>query len=415
MRSPASPPSPSRHRAASAPAPRSADGPAATADRALVLQGGGALGAYQAGVYEALAETSARLDWVAGVSIGAINAALIVGNAPGQRVARLREFWNLVSSGWGQQIPATSFGDRSLLNQLSATTAVMFGIPGFFQPRSEASLALLSGNVPVTSFYDTSPLKSTLERLIDFDRINHRQTRLSVGAVNVRTGNSVYFDNLQHTIRAEHIMASGALPPGFPAVHIDGEDYWDGGVVSNTPLQYVLDMHPRSRPLQVLQVDLFSARGAMPQTMSEVAQRQKDIMYSSRTRLNTDTLSANVNLQQAMAELMSKLPEQLRGDPSVSALCAQLRHEPIEIVHLIYRHRPYELDSKDYEFSRATVLDHWEAGLRDLRHTLSHPEWLERETRHGVTTFDLSEGGSNVVRRPVPDLTPDSAAGPGKR
>ncbi len=185
--------------------------------------------------------------------------------------------------------------------------------------------------------------------------------------------------------------------------------------MSNTPLQYVLDMHPRSRPLQVLQVDLFSARGAMPQTMSEVAQRQKDIMYSSRTRLNTDTLSANVNLQQAMAELMSKLPEQLRGDPSVSALCAQLRHEPIEIVHLIYRHRPYELDSKDYEFSRATVLDHWEAGLRDLRHTLSHPEWLERETRHGVTTFDLSEGGSNVVRRPVPDLTPDSAAGPGRR
>ncbi len=386
------------------------------ADRALVLQGGGALGAYQAGVYEALAETSATIDWVAGVSIGAINAALIVGNAPEHRVARMREFWNQVSSGWGQQTPPGPFGDRTVLNQWSAATAVLFGIPGFFQPRCEPALALLGGNAPVTSYYDTSPLKNTLERLIDFDRINHGETRLSVGAVNVRTGNSVYFDSQQQPLRAEHIMASGALPPGFPAIHIDGEDYWDGGVVSNTPLQYVLDMHPRTRPLQVLQVDLFSARGAVPRTMSEVAQRQKDIMYSSRTRLNTDALSANVNLQQAMSDLMAKLPEELRSDPSVKALCAQLRHEPIEIVHLIYRNRPYELDSKDYEFSRATVLDHWEAGMRDMRHTLSHPDWLERQTHHGVTTFDLSDDGPAAsVRRPKLDLTPDSAAASGRR
>ena len=373
-----------------------------SADRALVLQGGGALGSYQAGVYEALFEKYPTLDWVAGVSIGAINAALIAGNAPEHRVARLREFWNQVSSGFGQQVPGT-MGDRVALNQWSAATAMLFGIPGFFKPRLDPAL-LLGGSAPVVSYYDTSPLKLTLERLIDFDRINHREMRLSVGAVNVRTGNSVYFDNTTQQIGAEHIMASGALPPGFPAVHIDGEDYWDGGVVSNTPLQYLLDVHPRTRPMVVLQVDLFSARGTMPRTLSEVSQRQKDIMYSSRTRMNTDALSANVNLQQAMADLMDKLPLRLRDDPSVAALCAQLTHKPIDIVHLIYRNRPYELDSKDYEFSRTTVLEHWEAGMRDMRHTLAHPEWLQSETRNGVTTFDMGEPQAARVRRPALDL-----------
>lgn len=369
------------------------------ADRALVLQGGGALGAYQAGVYEALFEASPPLDWVAGVSIGAINAALIAGNAPERRVERLREFWNLVSSGFGQQMPE-GLSDRALLNQWSAASAVWFGIPGFFTPRRDPAL-LLGGAAPVTSYYDTAPLQSTLERLVDFDRINHREVRLSVGAVNVRTGNSVYFDNTQQAIGPEHIMASGALPPGFPAVHIDGEDYWDGGVVSNTPLQYVLDVHPRTRPLLVMQVDLFSARGALPRTLSEVAQRQKDIMYSSRTRMNTDAASANVNLQQVLADLIARLPSPLRHDPAVEALRAQFTHQPIDIVHLIYRNRPYEQDSKDYEFSRTTVHDHWQAGLRDMRATQAHPEWLRSEARNGVTTFDLSDPDVARVRRPA--------------
>lgn len=371
----------------------------ASADRALVLQGGGALGSYQAGVYEALFEKFQHLDWVAGVSIGAINAALIAGNAPENRVARLSEFWHQVSSGFGQQVPS-KVGDRVAFNQWSAATAVLFGIPGFFKPRLDPAL-LMGGAAPVISYYDTTPLKLTLERLIDFDRINHRSMRLSVGAVNVRTGNSVYFDNMTQKIGAEHIMASGALPPGFPAVHIDGEDYWDGGIVSNTPLQYVLDTHPRTRPLVVLQVDLFSARGTMPKTLSEVSQRQKDITYSSRTRMNTDALSANVNLQQALADLIDKLPPHLRDEPSVTALCAQMTHKPIDIVHLIYRNRPYDLDSKDYEFSRATVTEHWQAGVRDMRTTLSHPEWLKSETQYGVTTFDLSEPGALRVRRPL--------------
>jgi NTE family protein len=261
---------------------------------------------------------------------------------------------------------------------------------------------LLGGAAPVLSYYDTAPLKSTLERLVDFDRINRREMRLSVGAVDVRSGNSVYFDNSVHKIGVEHIMASGALPPGFAPVTIDGQDYWDGGILSNTPLQYVLDSTPRTQRLAVVQVDLFSARGPMPRTLSEVIERQKDISYSSRTRLNTDALTANINVQQGLCELIESLPEKLRSDPSVAALHAHLSHQPIDIVHLIYRDKPYELDTKDYEFSRAMVNEHWEAGARDMRNTISHPEWLRQATANGVTTFDLTERGPGKVRHPEP-------------
>ncbi|MDB5964594.1 MAG: hypothetical protein JWQ72_1094 [Polaromonas sp.] len=381
-------------------APVSAAWPALdpAAIKALVLQGGGALGSYQAGVYEALYDNFKALDWVAGVSIGAINAALIAGNAPEKRVDRLREFWHLLSSGPGQSLPARG-ADRGLINQWSAVSAMLFGIPGFFKPRMSPAL-LMGGAAQVQSYYDTSSLRLTLERLVDFDRLNHGGMRFSVGAVNVRTGNSVYFDNSTQTISALHVMASAALPPGFPAVHIDGEDYWDGGIVSNTPLQYVLDTHARKQPLVVLQVDLFSARGEMPKTLSEVAERQKDITYSSRTRQNTDTLSATLNLQQALADLLSKLPPALRKDPSVAALQAHMACEPIDILHLIYRDKPYELESKDYEFSRATVAEHWAAGADDMRNTLTHPEWLKRATDNGVTTFDLTSPGDVHVRHP---------------
>ncbi|RQO49957.1 hypothetical protein DBV14_18245 [Variovorax sp. KBW07] len=369
------------------------------ARKALVLQGGGALGAYQAGVYAALSETSLEPHWIAGVSIGAINAALIAGNAPEHRVDKLREFWHLVSSGPSQRLPSW-LGDRATQNQWSATMASLVGIPGFFEPRYSPAL-LLGGAAPLLSYYDTSALKATLERLVDFDRINHCEARFSVGAVNVRTGNSVYFDNTRQRIGPEHIMASGALPPGFAPISIDGDDYWDGGIVSNTPLQYVLDMHPRSEPLVVLQVDLFNARGEMPRTMAGVMERQKDITYSSRTRMNTDALAANMNLQQAIADLITKLPAHLRKDPSVLEVQSQLTHEPIDIFHLIYRDKPYELESKDYEFSRAAVEEHWESGARDMRVTLAHPETLRADaTVNGVTTFDLGEHGSGRVKRP---------------
>jgi NTE family protein len=262
---------------------------------------------------------------------------------------------------------------------------------------------LLGGAAPVVSYYDTAPLKATLERLVDFDRINRREMRLSVGAVNVRSGNSTYFDNSTQPIGVEHIMASGALPPGFPPIHIDGQDYWDGGIVSNTPLQYVLDSFPRDRRLVVMQVDLFSARGAMPRTLSEVVERQKDITYSSRTRMNTDALGANLNLQQAVADLIAALPARMRNDPAVTTLQRHMTHEPIDIVHLIYRDKPYELDSKDYEFSRAMVEEHWQAGARDMRNTIAHPEWLQSASDNGITTYDLTEPGPGKVRRPGPN------------
>ena len=369
------------------------------ARKALVLQGGGALGAYQAGVYAALSETDLQPHWIAGVSIGAINAALIAGNAPEKRVDRLREFWHLVSSGPAQRLPSW-LGDRATQNQWSASMAMLVGIPGFFEPRYSPAL-LMGAAAPLLSYYDTTPLRLTLERLVDFDRINACEARFSVGAVDVRTGNSVYFDNTRQRIGPEHIMASGALPPGFAPVSIDGDDYWDGGIVSNTPLQYVLDIHPRSEPLVVLQVDLFNARGEMPRTLSGVMERQKDITYSSRTRMNTDALAANLNLQQAIADLISKLPAHLRNDPSVLAVQAELTHHPIDIFHLIYRDKPYEVESKDYEFSRAAVEEHWEAGARDMRRTLAHPETLRSDaTVNGVTTFDLGEPGVERVKRP---------------
>ena len=387
-----------RLKAIQAPAPRV---DMRQARKALVLQGGGALGAYQAGVYAALSEVrQPPPQWIAGVSIGAINAALIAGNVPGKRVERLQEFWNLVSSAPAQQLP-TWLGDRSRRNQWSAVAASLVGIPGFFAPRHDLSL-LMGMSAPVLSYYDTSALKSTLERLIDFDLINRCETRLSVGAVNVRSGKSIYFDNTVQKIGPEHVMASGALPPGFAPVHIDGEDYWDGGIVSNTPLQYVLDGQPRNQPLVVLQVDLFNARGAMPTTLSEVAERQKDITYSSRTRLNTDVMAANLNLQQAIADLIGKLPDALQNDPSVAAVQAQLKHEPIEIFHLIYRDKAYEIESKDYEFSRAAVEEHWEAGVRDMRTTLADPGALDGVVQqNGVTTFDLAEPGAARIKRPI--------------
>ncbi|MGJ7510746.1 DUF3734 domain-containing protein [Variovorax sp. GT1P44] len=373
--------------------------------KALVLQGGGALGSYQAGVYEALSHQKGKLQWVAGVSIGAINSALIAGNAPEKRVERLREFWELVSSSPSQQLPSW-MAERAVLNQWSANLATLFGIPGFFQPRASPSL-LMGGAAPLQSYYDTAPLRLTLERLVDFDRINAREMRFSVGAVNVCNGNSVYFDNMVQKIGPEHVMASGALPPGFAPVEVDGEFYWDGGLVSNTPLQYVLDSHPRSEALVVLQVDLFNAQGSLPATLSDVLGRQKDITYSSRTRMNTDVLAANMNLQQAISDLLAKLPAALRKDASVQAVREQLSHEPIDIFHLIYRDKPYERESKDYEFSRATVDEHWQAGARDMQATLDHPESLRSDAQNnGVTTYDLSDPDAIQVKRPLIQESP---------
>jgi NTE family protein len=368
---------------------------------ALVLQGGGALGAYQAGVYDELLATAYQPDWIAGVSIGAINAALIAGNPPERQQQRLSEFWHLVSSGMGQGADVgtttpwlAALGEmtpaRSAFNQFSALWSAMVGIPGFYRPRTPPPWLSPDASPGALSLYDTSPLRTTLEELIDFDLINSKKVRLSLGAVNVRTGNSEYFDNFDRIIGPEHVMASGALPPAFAPVIIEGEAYWDGGIVSNTPLQYVLDARPKDR-LLIFQVDLFSARGEMPVNLAGVQQRQKDILYSSRTRYNTNMAAEIANTQRALRSLLQKLPKPLQRDPDVKHLSEVMRTAPIDIVHLIYRQAAYELESKDYEFSRVSVREHWEAGKRDAHDTLTHPSWLKSSgLEEGVTQYDLT-------------------------
>ena len=357
---------------------------------ALVLQGGGALGAYQTGVYEALAESGIQPDWIAGISIGSINAAIIAGNPPNTRVDRLREFWTRVTSqhwfGWAK---AQGDGARNLMNHFSANLALILGANGFFTSRLLAPWLQPSGTLEATSFYDTRELKRTLERLVDFDRLNAGLLRFSAGAVNVRTGNFVFFDTTTHTIRAEHVMASGALPPGFPAIEIEGEHYWDGGLVSNTPLQWVVDSEPR-RDTLAFQVDVWSARGNFPRTMFDTMTREKEIRYSSRTRAGTDQFKREQKLRRAAAGLLEQLPEHLKDTPEAELLGTVADRKVFNIVHLIYRARNYERHSKDYEFSRASMEEHWRAGYHDARRTLRHPEVLERpKTLEGLFTFDL--------------------------
>ena len=361
-------------------------------DAILVLQGGGALGAYQAGVFESLAKVYREPTWVAGISIGAINAALIAGNAAAHRVARLREFWELVSSALPTPLigASTTATAREALNESHAAQVMLLGVPGFFKPRFPPAPFQPPGTLEAISYYDTSPLAATLERLVDFDRINAGVVRLSVGAVNVRTGNFEYFDSAKQAIDARHIMASGALPPGFAPVEIDGEHYWDGGLVSNTPLQYVLDQ-PGKRRRVVFQVDLFAARGALPKNLGEVTEREKDIRFSSRTRLNTSNEMDRQVIAQAARRLISKLPPELRDDPDLRALSRVRCESAVDVVHLIYRSKHYESQSKDYEFSRLSMQEHWDAGRADMAHTLHDPRWLQREpSAHGVHVFDLT-------------------------
>ena len=363
---------------------------------ALLLQGGGALGAYQAGVYEALAEANLHPDWIAGISIGAINGALIAGNAPEARVDKLRAFWGRVTARpcrhWSERLfVGKSDAVRQWLNQMSANLALVSGASGFFSPRFPAPWLHPAGTVDATSIYDTRDLKATLEQLIDFDRLNTRAIRLSIGAVNVRSGNLVYFDNATHAIGPEHIMASGALPPGFPAIEIEGEHYWDGGLVSNTPLQWLGDSQPR-RDTLAFQVDLWSARGELPRTIAEVSTRQKEIQYSSRTRAGTDNFKYVQRLRRAMADLLEKLPEPLQKGPEAQLLRPAAERKVYNIVHLIYRARNYEGHSKDYDFSRSSMEEHWSAGYHDAVRTLRHPEVLQRPTNHeGVFAFDLDQ------------------------
>lgn len=362
----------------------------------LVLQGGGALGAYQAGAYQALSEGGYTMNWVAGISIGSINAAIIAGNPPERRAERLRTFWERITASLNLPVPD---GDlpRRWFNACNAWAVTMFGVPGFFKPRVPSPFLQFSGASGATSFYDTDPLRETLEDLVDFELINAGHTRLSLGAVNIETGNFTYFDNEHQRIGPEHVMASGALPPGFPPAEIDGAFYWDGGVVSNAPLSHVLQQS-KDKDLLIFQVDLWSARGVMPRSLVEVQDRQKEINYSSRTRTVTDAYQQELKLRQAIARLAEQLPEEARQDPALQDCLALGEKRRVNIVHLIYTRKRYESQIKDYQFSRVSMDEHWQAGIVDVEHALRKPDWLDAdEADEGVRVFD--PGWKRIERR----------------
>jgi NTE family protein len=359
----------------------------------LVLQGGGALGAYQAGAYEALAESGYMPDWVAGISIGAINGALIAGNRPENRVKRLREFWERVSSGL-KGIPFASADNlRNVFNDASSFFGLIGGVPGFFEPRPFPPVFVAARDIGDVGYYSTEPLEQTLNELVEPDVLKNGGTRLSVGAVNIKTGNFAYFDNRKKPITLQHIMASGALPPGLPPVEIDGQFYWDGGIVSNAPLQYVLDEPAEAASLCVFQVDLFSARGCLPKTLIDAEDRAKEIRFSSRTRLSTDMMREKVAARHALRRLLDKLPAELRDDPDAKWLAQQPHVPDVSVVQLIYRARAYEGHARDYEFSRVSVEEHWEQGRKDVLTTLRKAAWQERRQtpRDGMRTYDLTQ------------------------
>ncbi|QQP96016.1 DUF3734 domain-containing protein [Lysobacter enzymogenes] len=373
--------------------------PALPENIALVLQGGGALGAYQAGVYQGLFEAGIAPNWIAGISIGAFNTAIIAGNPPEKRMAALREFWDTISR--PNVFPATTLGQEARFDGIDADTrawldtweawrALIEGQRGFYQPRAwlGPDPSLWSGGQPgpaAASFYDTSPMIATLERLVDFDRLNDGGIRVSVGAVNVRSGNLEYFDNTQMRLDARHILASGALPPAFPAIEIDGEFYWDGGLVSNTPLSQVLTASPR-RDTLVFQVDLWNARGELPQNLLDVAERQKEIQYSSRTRLITDTQRVFQHYRRLLRELLEEIPEDVRKSNPWAQHAAELACDRrYSVIHLIYRDKAKIGHFKDYQFGRVAMREHWLSGRSDIARALSHPDWLQLP--HGEAAF----------------------------
>jgi NTE family protein len=356
---------------------------------ALVLQGGGALGAYQAGVYQAMHEANILPDWITGVSIGAINAAIIAGNPPHRRLAQLHAFWDLITE---RRIWAyTPDGDvfRKARNATSSLMTIVGGQPGFFSPRQTNPWLSLTGAEGATSYYDSAPLKETLRDLVDFSMINDQAVRLAVGAVNVLTGNFIYFDNFEEELEPEHIMASGALPPALPMIKIGTDHFWDGGIVSNTPLQHLLDQDDNLNKL-VFQVDLFNARGVLPRDIQDVLARQKDITYSSRTRYNTDVYRRTHKLKARLYELLTKIPEEQLTDEE-RKLKGKLEKMPeITILQIIYQQKAYEGHAKDYEFSGTSMREHWQSGYEDTKRTLKRPEWLAIPKRDvGVLVHDV--------------------------
>jgi NTE family protein len=355
----------------------------------LVLQGGGALGSYQAGVYQALHEAGIEPDWIIGTSIGAINASLIAGNAPENRLSRLREFWKRM-----EQNPVWHFRDAfpGFNEKLTYWSTITHGIPGFFRPNSIAhagdSWPLGAENA---GYYSTVPLEKTLAELVDFNLVNRCTPRLTVGAAHVRTSMMRYFDSRDCELTVKHVMASGALPPAFPAVRIDGELYWDGGILSNTPTEAVFDDDPRRDSL-IFAVHLWNASGAEPTTMAEVLNRHKDVQYSSRIASHIARQQQAHRLRHVINELAARLPEAERNDPSLRELIGYGCRTRMHVVRLLAPQLERETHTKDIDFSPSGIRRRWDAGYAHTRAVLQRSPWTrEFDPLSGVVLHEQLE------------------------
>jgi NTE family protein len=354
------------------PAPAGETGPPASNQIVLVFQGGGALGAYQAGVYQALHEEGIEPDWIIGTSIGAINAGLIAGNAPGERVGRLEEFWRRVErkhifdlSAW----PGTA-------DALSYWSTVLGGIRGFFEPNPFVLLGARSLPEEL-GFYSTAPLERTLGELVDFSLIARGQPRLTVGAAHVRTSQMRYFDSRRCAITAAHIMASGALPPAFPPVRVEGELYWDGGILSNTPTEAVFDDSPRRSSL-IFSVHMWNPMGPEPATIWDVLNRHKDIQYSSRLATQIERQRQLHKLRHVVSELVKLMPQSERKSAQVQGLASHGCLTRMHVVLLLAPRLANETHTKDVDFSAAGVRARWEAGFADTARALERAPWEDK-------------------------------------
>lgn len=343
----------------------------------LVLQGGGALGAYQAGVYHALHEHGLVPDWVVGTSIGAINAAILAGNDESNRLERLKQFWQRVSHKDSIDMNLLSDQQRRSNIWLATFDTILRGVPGFFKPRLFSPFAAgLAVQPEEASYYDTSDLGRTLDDLVDFDYLNQPGgMRLTVNALKVTCGSLVSFDSAEKTIQTEHILASGALPPGFPAVRVDGELYWDGGLYSNTPLETVLDDVPHVDTL-VFMVDLWNADGPEPTTLDEVQTRQKDVTFASRSKRHIEDYVSTHTMQRKLRELYALLPENARSSGDAQELAQLGADSTMHIVRLPYAGRDWNMAAKDINFSKGSIEWRWEQGYQDALRAIEAAGWL---------------------------------------
>ncbi|WP_043284253.1 patatin-like phospholipase family protein [Paraburkholderia oxyphila] len=353
---------------------------------ALALQGGGGLGAYHIGAYEALAEDHLLPDWVCGTSIGAFNAAVIAGNRPDERVERLTGFWDAISRP-DVFLPEHATALRYLHNMVSYTGAVVFGQPDFFAPRNPFTLFLPDAPSQDVSFYDTTPVLATLQRFATFPVAYDAAVRLSLGVTDVESGTVHYFDSQRERIGPSHVLASGSLPPGFPATSIDGRLYWDGACVSNTPLDEIVARSGHAH-LVVFVIDLWSLTGKAPRNMNEVLWRAKQIQYASRSRYHLDTAVACARLSQAAQQLRTHDAAAASAAPKAPAF------QRLDIVHVVYRPGPDQVPGSDAEFSRESIAERRAAGYADLKAAISKKPWLtEKSPAHlGVVVHRVENG-----------------------